>query len=71
VDVIVTDGRGNPVLDLTPDDFTVYEDGKLQKIDSFTLVQVDPIAQAEERQRRSAPSSTRSARPRGPKSGCS
>jgi VWFA-related protein len=51
VDVIVTDGRGNPVLDLTPEDFTVYEGGKLQKIDSFTLVQIDPIAQAEERPR--------------------
>jgi VWFA-related protein len=50
VDVIVTDNRGNPVLDLTPEDFTIHEGGKLQKIDSFTLVQVDPIAQAEERQ---------------------
>jgi VWFA-related protein len=51
VDVIVTDGRGNPVLDLGPDDFTIHEGGKLQRIDSFTLVQVDPIAQAEERPR--------------------
>jgi VWFA-related protein len=50
VDVIVTDNQGNPVLDLTPEDFTVHEGGKLQRIDSFSLVQVDPVAQAEERQ---------------------
>ena len=50
VDVIVTDKDGKPVLDLTPEDFTVTEDGKPQKIDSFTIVKIDPIAQAEERQ---------------------
>jgi VWFA-related protein len=50
VDVIVTDNKGNPVLDLSPEDFTIHEGGRLQKIDSFSLVQVDPIAQAEERQ---------------------
>ncbi len=50
VDVIATDNKGNPVLDLVPEDFTIHEGGKLQKIDSFTLVTIDPIAQAEERQ---------------------
>jgi VWFA-related protein len=50
VDVIVTDKDGNPVLDLEPEDFTVTEDGKPQKIDSFSVVRIDPVAQAEERQ---------------------
>jgi VWFA-related protein len=50
VDVIVTDKDGNPVLDLKPEDFTVAEDGKPQKIDSFVVVKIDPIAQAQERQ---------------------
>jgi VWFA-related protein len=50
VDVIVTDKDGNPVLDLKPEDFTVAEDGKVQKIDSFVVVKIDPVAQAQERQ---------------------
>ncbi len=50
VDVIVTDRAGNAVLDLKPEDFTVSEDGKLQKVDSFSLVKIDPVAQSEERQ---------------------
>ena len=32
VDVIVTDGDGNFVVDLGPDDFNLFEDGKEQKI---------------------------------------
>jgi VWFA-related protein len=51
VDVIVTDKDGNPVLDLKPEDFAVSEDGKLQKIDSFAVVKIDPVQQAQERQR--------------------
>ena len=50
VDVIVTDGKGEAVLDLTPEDFVVEEGGKTQKIESFTVVKVDPIAQTEVRQ---------------------
>jgi len=46
VDAIVTDKQGNPVLDLTAADFEVKERGKIQKIDSFKLVQaseaIDP-----------------------------
>ncbi|MCP2518820.1 VWA domain-containing protein [Candidatus Aminicenantes bacterium AC-335-A11] len=38
VPVYVTDKQGNPVLDLTPDDFILLEDGKEQKITHFTLV---------------------------------
>jgi VWFA-related protein len=35
VDVVVTDDKGNPVPDLNPSDFAVYEDGVPQSIDSF------------------------------------
>jgi VWFA-related protein len=41
VDAIVTDKDGKPVLDMTQDDFAVAEDGKPQKIDSFSVVKVD------------------------------
>jgi VWFA-related protein len=50
VDVIVTDGKGEAVLDLKPEDFVVEEGGKAQKIESFAVVKVDPVAQAEVRQ---------------------
>ena len=50
VDVIVTDKQGNAVLDLKPEDFSVSEDGKPQKVDSFSIVRIDPVSQAEERQ---------------------
>jgi VWFA-related protein len=39
VDVTVVDGKGNPVLDLAPEDFEVSEDGARQQILSATLVQ--------------------------------
>jgi VWFA-related protein len=35
---VVTDERGNPVRDLSKDDFEVFEDGKLQKPSVFSLV---------------------------------
>jgi VWFA-related protein len=35
LDVVVTDKKGNPVTDLTQDDFTVVEDKQLQRIRSF------------------------------------
>lgn len=41
VDTIVTDRQGNPVDDLTADDFEVYEDGTLQQVDTFKLIRVD------------------------------
>jgi VWFA-related protein len=41
VDVIVTDKKQAPVVDLTQTDFEVLEDGKPQKIDQFKLVRVD------------------------------
>ena len=45
VDAFVTDEDGNPVFDLTQDDFEVYEDGVLQTVDSFQVVQVDRAPQ--------------------------
>jgi VWFA-related protein len=38
VDVVVTDEQGQFVTGLTRNDFTVFEDGKPQKIDTFSLV---------------------------------
>jgi VWFA-related protein len=35
LDVVVTDKAGNPVTDLKREDFTVFEDGKQQRIASF------------------------------------
>ena len=47
VDVIVTDKDGNPVLDLTQNDFSLAEDNKPQTIDNFSIVKLDAIAMAE------------------------
>ena len=53
VDVIVSDKKGDPVLDLKQDDFNVSEDGKPQKIEAFDVVKIDTPRQAG-RGRRSA-----------------
>ncbi len=47
VDVVVTDEQGGFVTGLTRDDFTVLEDGKPQKIDTFALVDV-PVDKPQE-----------------------
>ncbi len=46
VDARVTDANGNQVSDLTAADFDVLEDGKPQKISTFSLVSI-PIVRAE------------------------
>jgi VWFA-related protein len=46
VDALVTDEEGRLVPDLTKDDFQVFEDGKLQTITSFSLVNI-PVERAE------------------------
>ncbi len=51
VDVIVTDRSGNPIADLTQEDFELAEDGKAQSVETFRLVQID-IAAPVETQRR-------------------
>ncbi len=43
VDAIVTDRDGNPVLDLTADDFRVFEDDVEQTVESFRLVEVTGV----------------------------
>jgi VWFA-related protein len=49
VDVIVSDGKGQPVADLKAEDFSIAEDGKPQKIESFSLVKIDNTEQAQDR----------------------
>ena len=43
--VSVTDGDGNPVTDLTMDDFEVYQDGRLKPITNFQVYTEDVIKQ--------------------------
>ena len=43
VDAIVTDDDGNPVTDLTVDDFEIIEDGEPQTVESFQLVEISPV----------------------------
>lgn len=38
VDVVVRDRQGRPVMDLSPEDFALAEDGVAQTVDSFTRV---------------------------------
>ncbi len=45
VDVIVTDRQGNPVTDLTLEDFEISEDGKPQKAETFRLIKIDTVTQ--------------------------
>jgi VWFA-related protein len=40
VDAVVTDGQGNFVTGLTRDDFEVFENGRPQKIDTFSMVEI-------------------------------
>ena len=43
VNATVTDKDGNPVIDLAPGDFRIYEDGKSQPIQTFALESYKPI----------------------------
>lgn len=47
VDVIVTDEKGQFVTGLTRDHFTVFEDGKPQKIETFSLVDL-PVEKSDD-----------------------
>jgi VWFA-related protein len=40
VDVVVTDEKGNFINDLTRNDFQVFEDGKPQKVEMFSYVEI-------------------------------
>src|SRR5438132_14361030 len=46
VDVSVTDNRGNPVPDLTKDDFEILEDGRPQKLTNFSVIRGGPTPSA-------------------------
>jgi VWFA-related protein len=46
VDAVVTDSKGNFVRNLTRDDFQVFEDGKPQSVDTFSLVDI-PLEKAD------------------------
>jgi VWFA-related protein len=46
VDVRVWDKKGNPVTDLKPEDFKVYEEGVLQHITSFSVEKIAELAAA-------------------------
>jgi VWFA-related protein len=46
VDTIVTDARGDFVPGLTKDDFELFEDGKPQKVDTFSVVDI-PMQRAD------------------------
>ena len=45
VDAVVTDRQGNVVRGLTKDDFELLEDGKPQRIDMFTYVDIPAVPQ--------------------------
>lgn len=47
VDVIVSDDKGNPILDLKPEEFQVFEDGTPQKVEQFEVVKIDPLSQVD------------------------
>ncbi|HVC20288.1 MAG TPA: VWA domain-containing protein [Vicinamibacterales bacterium] len=55
VDVIVTDKHGRPVTSLKPSDFQVYENGRLQKIQTFRLVRISTTPQPEGAQEPATP----------------
>ena len=45
VDVIVTNRKGEPVMDLQQEDFEVFEDGDRQEIESFQLFEINQITE--------------------------
>jgi VWFA-related protein len=45
VDAVVTDAQGNVVRGLTKDDFELFEDGRPQKIDMFSPVDIPTVRQ--------------------------
>jgi VWFA-related protein len=51
VDVIVADDDGNPVTDLTKEEFEIVEDGRVQTIDLFRHVRLENTAAAGSRPR--------------------
>ncbi|MGA9143421.1 MAG: VWA domain-containing protein [Candidatus Acidiferrales bacterium] len=48
IDVEVTDNSGRPIKGLTPDQFTVTEDGKAQKVSIFTFQDIEKMQTVKE-----------------------
>ncbi len=63
VHATVTDKRGRPIKDLTADDFTVYEDGKIQTIQSFGVESHQTLPPGHRTGRQAATESTSFAEP--------
>src|SRR5437899_2620141 len=47
LDVVVTDKNGTPVMDLRPEDFRIYQDGKLQTITALSYINSRTAEKAE------------------------
>jgi len=61
LDIVVRDKRNRLVKDLTPADFEVYEDGVLQKVDSFRLITRESEATNKSEDKKANPPSNTSA----------
>jgi VWFA-related protein len=46
IDAVITDKNGNQVRDLRPDEFQVFQDGRLQKVSHLSYITVQPDNQA-------------------------
>src|SRR2546423_14175482 len=42
IDAVVTDRRGQQIVDLAPEEFEVYEDGRRQQLTNFSYVGLQP-----------------------------
>jgi VWFA-related protein len=69
VDVVVSDSNGKAVPGLTPDDFTIAEDGKHQRIRSFDYHDFDSVADTLPKLPTSLPANTFVNLPGGPERG--
>lgn len=47
LDIVAVDKNGNPITDLRPDEFEIYEDGKLRKITNFSFIKLQPAGGVE------------------------
>src|ERR1700747_3062197 len=65
VNVTVRDKSGNIVTNLKPEDFTILEDNKPQKIASFDIENVDAVAMRSVAQAHPLPESSQPANPAG------
>jgi len=67
LDVIVRDGKDNPIRDLTGADFEVYEDGVKQNVDLFEVIRSNEAPAPAPSAPAAAPAPTVAAAPRSPR----